>query len=198
MGMKYALFISTYNVDTRKNMYKDVIRWWMKNSSFDIYIVDSSNNQFDNDIESMCKIHHFNQVDHTKTKGCSTTLELLSFKQAFSVFGTEWETNYDYIIKLTGKYTLPCLEKNLQDVRNTTTEMFVQSRYNKSHTNTELLIIKSTKFETIMDEIRSVTPHCCLEKRLQTILGNHIFKRLKKIPNNSHYKRGAGDMLTWL
>lgn len=196
--MKHALLLCTYNVDVRNDMYQDIIRWWMRNSSFDIFIVDSSDNLFDNDIESACRIHHFNQVDYTDCVGCSTTFELLSIEQALGVFGKEWTTNYDYIIKLTCKYMLPSLEKIMNGIKDTKNDMFVQSRCCKSHTNTEIFVIRSTKLQTVLDDICSVTPHCNLEKRLQTKLKNYVFKRLVKIPNTSIYKRGAGDMLKWL
>ena len=95
-----------------------------------IYIVDSSDNLFDEDVEKACKRHHFNQADHTSCTSGSTTLELLSFDQALSVFGQEWETTYDYIIKLTCKYTLPDLEKQCNLVKNKDNMLILQNRGN--------------------------------------------------------------------
>ena len=109
--MKFALLIGTYNVDKRQQMYSDIIHWWMTNSSFDIFVVDSSNNNLSDDIESKCKVLHFDQSIHTKCTGSSTVLELLSLNQAYHTF------QYDYVIKLTGKYTLPKLQEVCERMR---------------------------------------------------------------------------------
>lgn len=196
--MKFALLLCTYNVGNRKDMYQDVIRWWMKNSSLDIYIVDSSNNIFDDDIEKSCKTYHFNQADYTSNRGCSTTFEFVSYIQALILFEKEWNTNYDYIIKLTCKYTLPSLESILTEITDSSNDLFVQNIYDSSHTNTEIFIVKSTQFSTIVNDLRSVTPHCCLEARLHIKLNNYVFNRLGKIANTSNYKRGAGDIMRLL
>ena len=193
--MKFALLLCTYNVEARKSMYHDVIRWWMKNSTLDIYIIDSSNNVFDDDIEQSCKTHHFNQADFTSCTTCSTTLEFLSYDQALNVFGKEWENNYDYIIKLTCKYTLPTLEAILKEITDTSYDLFIQRIGSRSHTNCEIYIIKSTKIDLFINDLRSVTPHCSLEHRLHKNLSKYAFSRLKRMQNTSNYKRGCGNIL---
>ena len=188
--MKFALLLCSYNVEKRRAMYHDVIRWWMKNSSFHIYIVDSSDNLFDEDVEKACKTHHFNQADHTSCTRDSTTLELLSLDQALSIFGQEWETTYDYIIKLTCKYTLPDLEKQCNLVKNKDNILILQNRGNQ---NTELMIIRSNKFKEITEESKKLKS--ILENRIRNIRTKYKHTKLPRLKNLSKYKRAAGDYL---
>jgi hypothetical protein len=82
-------------------MYEDVISWYIINTDFDIYIVDSYNNRFNDTIESTCKVCHFDQT--TFYTGTTSALEILSLQEAWKMFSDDW-TNYNYIVKLTGKY----------------------------------------------------------------------------------------------
>jgi hypothetical protein len=178
-------------------MYHDVIRWWMKNSKFDIYVVDSSNNVFDDDIMEGCTTCHFDQSEFTKVTGCSTTLEILSINKAFSMFECEWNEKYDYIIKLTTKYTLPGLENTINKyITNTENEIIFQSRiYNKCQ-NTELVIYRLDNFMKINEECSKLSG--CLESRIYICTINMKSIRLPKLENKSKYKRGAGDFLPHL
>lgn len=195
--MKTGLLLCTYNVEQRRDMYHTIIRWWMKNSKFDIYIVDSSNNEFDKDIEESCKTFHFDQYD-VRYGGddmkCSSTLtEVLSLREVHKVFGEEWENNYDYIIKLTCKYTLPELEKQCNAIKNRDNIMLIQ---NRGGANTELLIIRSDKFGELVEEFYKMDS--ILEHRLRDLKPNFKHIKLPKIYNTSTYKRAAGDTLHWL
>ena len=194
--MKFALLICTYNVEKRQQMYSDVIHWWMTNSSFDIFIVDSSNNKFSDDIESKCKVLHFDQSIHTKCTGSSTVLELLSLNQAYNTFQNDWK-EYDYLIKLTGKYTLPklteVLKKSVVDKNN---HLICQSRKTKNNQNTELVIFNSAHFKSILERMGKESG--LLESIIFKIFDQIPSTNLPRLDNTSKYKRGAGDMMHFL
>ena len=108
--MKFALLLCTYNDDSRKRMYEEVINWWIARKEVDIYIVDSADNVFSAKIEDATKTCHFDQRPLSDSKN-QTVLELISLGKAFSAYGEEWQ-NYDYVIKLTAKYMLPELSNS--------------------------------------------------------------------------------------
>jgi len=188
-------------------MYQDVIRWWMQNSKFDIYIVDSSNNAFDDDIEQACKIHHFDQtqcfdnfekVKLLARKISSTTLETISLTKMIEVYGKEWADNYHYVIKLTGKYTLPDLEKLLKEsVKDDSNDFICQSKFRYNVQHSELMLCKANIMKQLITEISEIsdTPFCMFEKKLYIVSRTKKFMNLKKIINTSKYKRGAGDLM---
>jgi hypothetical protein len=194
--MKFALLIGTYNVEKRQQMYNDVIHWWMNNSSFDIFIVDSSNNKFSDDIESKCKVLHFDQSILTKCTGSSTILELLSLNQVYNAFQDNWK-EYDYIIKLTGKYTLPKLQEVLKkSVVNKNNHLICQSKKNANMQNTEMVIFHSTHFKNILERMGK-------ESGLMETIVSKVSKQipstnLPRLNNTSKYKRAFGDIMLYL
>jgi hypothetical protein len=194
--MKFALLICTYNVEKRQQMYSDVIHWWMTNSSFDIFIVDSSNNKFSDDIESKCKVLHFDQSIHTKCTGSSTVLELLSLNQAFNTFQDDWK-EYDYVIKLTGKYTLPKLQEVLKkSVVNQNNHLICQSKKSANMQHTELVIFHSLHFKSILERMGKLSG--LMESIISKVSKQIPSTNLPRLDNTSKYKRGAGDIMRYL
>lgn len=204
--MKFALLLCTHNVPNRTIMYEDVIHWWINNSSYTIFIVDSSNNKFSDSIENNLHIHHFDQNDYIKqlddTFSQPSVYELLSLKNAYSAFGSIWKQNYDYVIKLTCKYKLPSLQTTLSSI-NTNYSLLLQSIHSNVHHNTEIVIFKSTKMYQIVFL-------CCrliqskrfrfIENVIYYITRSNKFSFQTLIPliNIAQYNRAWGDLLTIL
>lgn len=200
--MKFALLLCTYNDDSRKRMYEDVINWWILRKEFDIYIVDSSDNVFSKNIEETTKTYHFDQRPLSDSKN-QTVLELISLNKAFSIFGEQWQ-NYDYIIKLTSKYMLPELSNSFLSKHVNSVDYEVICQYktkeygNKDWQNTELILFNSRKMLSVIDKLHKLQDKGDLEKRMWHFSRNTNFFSLPKLKNIAKYKRKIGDYLSFL
>jgi len=185
-----ALLLCTYNEQTRREMYHNVIRWWMNNSDFDIYIIDSSNEKMDDDIEKQCSVHHFNQVDFG-VDGNTTDTELFSLQQAYSAFWTQWVRNgYDYVVKLTCKYKLLGLEHALYQLNDSSNDIICQSRKR----NCELIGFKASIFKELINELKDETS-TKMEAKLIKVRNNRKYIHLLPLKNIARYKRANGSIL---
>ena len=98
-----VLLLTTYNTKENQNIYVNNIKWWLENSLFDIYVVNSSGKDFNEHLNSnRLKIFTYDQYNYAP-KGKSTTYyELLSIKKIIEHFPSI-VNDYTMIIKLTGK-----------------------------------------------------------------------------------------------
>ncbi|GAB5359928.1 hypothetical protein AAMO2058_000584200 [Amorphochlora amoebiformis] len=129
---RVALLITTFNdADTRNSLYVPRIQWWLENTQFSLYIVDSGNHKFSGlklkHLTKRPKPHflHFDQAKLTtheqkvlSSHGDSeakSVYELISIQRVGQRYGSELK-KFDYIIKLTGKYVLPTLSQSLDHV----------------------------------------------------------------------------------
>ena len=197
--MRYAILLTSYNTAEREVMYNDVIEWWKKNSVIDIYIVDSGNRKFKDSIEQYApriKIHHFDQFKHINPPSDTTTLEILSLEQAYEHFKESF-SNYDYVIKITCKYTLPDLTSALEKIQiENGIDMILQFRGHNTYQNTELVGMRVNKMNEFLDKMKKEKG--VLEFRISKISKNYKHVKLPKMKNMSNYKRAWGDILKYL
>ena len=194
--MVNALLICTYNEPSRAAMYEEVIRWWIQqnNKEFDIYIVDSFGKPFCKHIEEATKTVHFKQKNEI---GNSSILELQSLRVALDTF-TELSC-YEYVIKLTGKYTLPELKTVFEKQQQF--DILTQNKDGTAnHRHCEIVVYKSTLFSEIIDKLfEKVTMNqWILERALFDILTEYNVGLLPDLKNESNYKRAAGDYMSHL
>ena len=201
--MKVALLITTYNEEKRTPMYQEVIRWWLKNTAFHLFVVDSANNSFGSDIEqnNRVSVYHFNQNDFIKhnprlINPGPTVPELLSLEKSISFF-KEFH-NYDFVFKLTGKYTLPEFETTIQHLSIPDDVTFI-CQYIGTVTHwqhTELLGIRVKDFQTIISQLKSYKTF--FEKSISLLIQHKQFKFIKLPPlkNTSTYARNDRSHLT--
>lgn len=196
--MVNALLICTYNEPSRTVMYEDVIRWWIQQNSrreFDIYVVDSFGQPFCKDIEESINTVHFKQTEQKET---SSVFELQSLRVAIETFGFE---KYDYVIKLTGKYTLPELQAVLKRYHQTTHDLLTQNKDGVvGHRHCEIVVYKSTLFSEMVDKLFEIVTsnHWIIERALFDMLTEYNVGLLPNLKNESKYKRAAGDYMSHL
>jgi hypothetical protein len=209
-------------------MYEEVISWWLYNSSFDIFLADSANNKFNEDIESKCSTFHYDQTLNSinpRRHSDTTNLEGILLKLAGQYFKQEWK-NYDYIVKLTAKYTLPDLESELYKIllkyqlpeflptprkakpvklinQHTCTPVAARTNINVPRTNqqTELFAIPSKYFTEVIDDLVSMS-HEVMEERMVKLVNSEKYVRSKvnlpKLKNTSNFVREDTKILSAL
>lgn len=205
--MKIALLLSTYNAPSRTEMYEEVVYWWLKNSSFDIFVADSANNKFNEDIESQCSTFHYDQnlesinpLRHSDT----TNLEAILLKLTARYFKEKWK-GYEYVIKLTGKYTLPELEAKMNNIL--LVEKFkIINQYARipfkaepplSIQHTELFAVQSKYFTEVIDDLFSMSN--IMESRMAKLVNSEKYAKsrinLPELKNTSNFPRGNHSVL---
>lgn len=161
-----TMCINTFNNNSEKDkkyrldLYKKNIDNYLKNTNIDIYIVESSNDKILKNIyrdNSRVHIHSFdlNNLKYMKKLPQSSTFyEIISMYEAYKYFKLY---KYNNIIKVTGRYYLPTIEKALNNLDNTY-KLYVQHRTLKIKKNlifkqTEIIGFKSYYFRNIFYEV---------------------------------------------
>ena len=215
--LRCALLICTVNSDERRAMHQDVIRWWIQYKRkylhyFDIFIVDSTNNRFDMDIETACKICRFDQsqVQGFQTyKGNTTWMEMKALEHAISCFGTTWESEFTHFIKLTGKYKLPRMINIMLQAHISCADIFLQQqhRHEDKWQNSEFIMLKTSILKSYWNQIYDYLEHNAsfnMERAFYTLVHENNKKyfykihRIGRIINIARYKRSDGAMLYFL
>ena len=208
-----AILLCTVNTSERRNMYRDVIRWWIKYRKacgqfylhFDLFIVDSTTNSFDQDIESVCKICRFDQQKQQSFQtdpSNSTWMEMRALEHAMVCFGSEFENKYSHFVKLTGKYKLPDFYYVLVQIRIFYGDIFVQNRHDRYSQNSELYVLKTSIVKSFVHTISRMIKDMkgrtfIMEQCLYTYMlrSNYIINRLYLQRNSAHYKRSDGKIM---
>ena len=84
--------------------------WWRTHTRFPLFVVDSSGHGFQMDGIQECVF-----TQEAETVWTPTDSELVSLRRAERHFRTEF-AQFDYVVKITGKYVLPSLASNLDQL----------------------------------------------------------------------------------
>jgi hypothetical protein len=195
---KTALLLTTHNTENMEDIYIDVIKWWVKNSSFDIYVVNSSGKYFNTFFDNnRVTVFTFDQDEYTTKGNNSTDYELLSIKKILKNIPSIL-TDYTMLLKITGKYKLPSLE-NLIDKIPQHIDIIFQNNSGRYTQNTEVIGFKTDK---IIHIINFAQDHGDIfESSMSKIkLKNFITCRLPVIyiPEKFRVKRGDSSILKYL
>tara|TARA_B110000483_G_scaffold243596_1_gene334427 strand:+ start:8732 stop:9448 length:717 start_codon:yes stop_codon:yes gene_type:complete len=157
-----TMCINTFNNNSKKDkkyrldLYKKNIDNYLKNTNLDIYIVESSNDKILKNIykdNNRINIHSFDLNNSKYMKNfpqSSTFYEIFSMYEAYKHFKLY---KYNNIIKVTGRYYLPTIEKSLDNLDNNY-KLYVQHRETKSKSKqTEIIGFKSYYFKNIFNEV---------------------------------------------
>jgi hypothetical protein len=161
-----TMCINTFNNNSKKDkkyrldLYKKNIDNYLKNTNLDIYIIESSNDKILKNIykdNSRVNIHSFdlnNSKYMKKFPQSSTFYEIFSMYEAYKYFKLY---KYNNIIKVTGRYYLPTIEKSLNNLDNNY-NLYIQYRVMKINKNlifkqTEIIGFKSYYFKNIFNEV---------------------------------------------
>jgi hypothetical protein len=203
-----ALILTTYHSLERIPMYKERIIWWLDNSKLDLFIVDSNNSNFDYLPEKYLnnnRLHLYsfdqrndiikaNSLYNKKGFMLITYCEVLSIKNILTKYDNLF-SKYDWIFKLTGKYIIPTLEIELNNIPNNS-DIIVQNRHNNIIQNSELFGFKLNKSANIFNSFDVIN---VFERSLKLLIesDNYILYRLPllKIPPEYYIKRTNGSIL---
>ena len=192
---KNALLLTSHNTKDMEDKYVDVINWWIKNSSFDIYVVNSSGIYFKESFDTnRVTIFTFNQYDKHKKGLGSTYYELLSIREILENI-PYMLSDYTMILKLTCKYRLPDLEKLVKIIPQNI-DIILQNKRGAFSQNTELIGFKSDKIINIVKVCQDRGG--IFERAISKIKSNnYITLRLPSIhiPSAFRARRGNNSIL---
>jgi hypothetical protein len=173
----------------KEAMYMDILTQWLQKSSFDVFTVDSAASPY------------FATSNHPRWRAlsfaqqnvgnkCYSRLELEAIAKAESFFPLH---TYDRIVKLTGKYFVPELEKT---IRRTPKGLVLQNRHAffVRYQNSELFAFTPGQAQTILGMFVKGAEQTLY--KYSSVLGQAT--RLPKLQVESRYARGDGKVLTWL
>ncbi len=183
--LKCCILLTMY-VNNKKSLYENIVQRWLNETNLDIYIVDSSNTPL-SIIHPRLFPYHFKQTDDFATLEPSK-YEVDSILKANQYFNFK---KYDMVIKVTGKYFIPDLERILHLIPDT--DMVVQCRTDTyGRQNTEILAIKSSMIKIL----NQYNGKCNLETFIfQLKCVKHRFMLFKL---DSFVPRGDGSILRCL
>lgn len=207
---KKNIILLTMCVDTNTNnnmdkeyrlqLYKDTINKYLKNTNLEIFIIESSNNKelkklYENN--NRIHIHIFDlkkNQDLIKFNKSSTLYELFSIKEAFKVFNLK---QYNFIIKITGRYYIPNIESIIKKLNNKNTFYIQYRNLGKMHFGTEILIFKSNIFYNIFKY--TLNNNLILEKGIYNLCKYNAYSRIPKINlEKIVYRGGDKKKMTYL
>jgi hypothetical protein len=201
----YALLLTTYNEPTRTKKYIKVIDWWLTNSDYDIYVIDSYGKGFPNIQNKRVHIHSFTQSHHFKKQYNIGHYELFAIWLSILHWDKQFQ-KYDYIVKLTGKYRLPDLSTRLKQINNRYDMLLQNESIPKDKwQNTECIGFHTHSIRSIIQHLYfHYDPTLHFEQRLWKLLHNtqnkyNVFKFQKiDIPIQYRVARNEGNILSAL
>ena len=193
---KVCILLTMYIKDDRKDLYKNITNQWLNNTNFDIFIVNSSGLSLDI-IHPRLKQFSFKQNINFVEKEPSF-IEIQSILNSLEYFKKDF-TNYDIIIKITGKYFIPDLENIIKYIPKNT-NIILQNQDFTHGQNSEIFGFKTQIFYNIFNSIKNDYP-------MEYILYNireykNEFYNIFKLPplklNNNKIKRSDEIILKFL
>lgn len=163
----FALLMTMHSdTQEKKEHYRKTVEQWLKNSTFDVYVVISSGEALDIEHDRLQQ-HVFQQSKVGKVEPHETSmLEKESILRARHAFLYEWYVHYHYIIKITGKYYVENLEDALSRISTKDFEkeppLIVQAAQNTCNQNSELVGIPVRRITALLSRIDSTTSFECM------------------------------------
>jgi mannosyltransferase OCH1-like enzyme len=193
-----AGYKDTYDTQqSRIKLYNKVIERWINETSFDIYVVESSGYTFPEFINNpRITIYSFIQTNVYNCKLCSATpYEAESIIKAFDNLNLQ---RYPKILKVTGKYFLPGIEKLVKDIPDNA-QLYFQNKESYSLQNSEFFGCKTIYLKSIMNLIlENSYKNMNFESTLYSLKDKFIIYRFPKIKLDNFVRRGDGNILKYL
>lgn len=198
---KFCILLTTcYNrqnyTDVQKNeiqtLYKNVIYDWLYRTDLPIFVIDSSGYtypEFSNTRLKVCSFIFPQIGSSTVSEGNSINYALDNCKEL---------SNYDYVIKITGKYYIPYMKSVLSKTANGVDFMFQNLRINNDAIqNSEVFGFKYNLGKEIVNPIVSGEYKKIMEERLGEIIlsNNYTYSRFPSMINFYSSKRGDSSIL---
>uniref|UniRef100_A0A6C0BX30 Glycosyltransferase n=1 Tax=viral metagenome TaxID=1070528 RepID=A0A6C0BX30_9ZZZZ len=204
---RFALLLTTYNENIRTPMYTDVINWWLNNSNFKIFVIDSYGTGFPHITNDRVSVFSFDQSKYFNEPHNIGQYELFALWKGILHWGNLFN-EYDYIIKLTGKYRLPVLVSRLNAIDNNTYDIILQHAggHEVKWQNTECIGFNAKSIKSIIkylyfEDKTSFDRGLEYKIYLLSLYSKYSFYKIKepmKIPIQYKVKRNFGDFLEYL
>jgi hypothetical protein len=186
-----------YSAKDRLELYLKVVQRWLDNTTFDIYIVESSGYPFlEFNGNPRIKIYSFVSKSIFNCRGCSATpYEAESILLAYSALNL---SRYPKFLKVTGKYYLPGIESLVKDIPEDA-QLYFQYRESYSQQNSEFFGCQSKLVPLIMNLIlENSYKNMNFESTLYSIRNKFVIYRFPKIKLDQFTKRGDNTVLKYL
>lgn len=202
---RFALLLTTYNEYNRTPMYTDVINWWLNNSNFKIFVIDSYGRGFPHITNERVSVFSFDQSKYFSKSHNIGQYELFALWKGILHWGNLFN-DYDYIIKLTGKYRLPSLVSQLNAVNNNTYDIILQhaGSHEVKWQNTECIGFNPKSIKSIIKYLYFELPYTYhFEERISLLQkqSNYRFYKLTEkieIPLQYRVKQDQGNIHKYL
>ena len=198
---KFCILLTTcYNrqnyTDVQNNeiqtLYRNVIYDWLYRTGLPIFVIDSSGHTYPEFFDTRLKVCSFIFPQITS----STVAEANSINYALD--NCKELSNYDYVIKITGKYYIPYMQTILSKTANGSDFMFQNIRSNNEVIqNSEVFGFKYKLGKQIVNPLVSGECNKIMEERLGEIVisGNYTYSRFPSMINFYSSKRGDNSIL---
>ena len=192
---KWIILLTTAvnNDEKRKKLYINSINKWLKNTSFDIFVVESSNYNFDEIKNDRLHVYTFK---FNKKLNSSSQYEAISILNILNNIKNNEKYNNIYnesthILKVTGRYYLDNIEKILNNLENDK-DLYLQiHRKNKNKwQNSEYFGIRKELLEELANTIKY---EGLIEKKLYKFSLDKDYIKFGPFKNN--IRRGGDNKL---
>jgi hypothetical protein len=194
VNIKTTDYLNPYNQPaSRLAIYKTAIDKWLANTDFTIYVVESSNYGFPEYRNNpRVKVFTFVSDLDINCKHCSATpYEAESILKAFNHFKLN---RYQKIIKVTGKYYIPGMDKLIKDIPDTA-DLYFQNLHDDERKiqNSEIFGCRTSLLPTVMKLIIDNSYiNMNFESTLYSIQSRYTIYRFPPIALETPIKR-SGD-----
>lgn len=200
--IKACIILTMYigNNKDRIKIYEENIEKWLKDTNFDIYIVESSGYDFGDLVRRLdsysnrLKIFVFTQENKIINNGPSI-YEKNSLEKIYNYYKSDFK-NYDIIFKITGKYYLPDLE-NIIEYIPIDSEIILQYNELTHGQNSEIVGFKPDLLISVINKIDLLNTFEIVLKNLKCPSSYKIYK-LPKLYVNKLILRRDGSVLKYL
>ena len=136
------------NVEKRKELYIKQIKKWLYQTDYFIVVVESSGYNFPDLVDnSMNKLAIFSFQQDTNNVSSSSVLEKKSLEFAMNrLYNMPEYQDCNYILKVTGKYYLNGIEKELEKYNGKNIDVFLQTLGDEKTRNSEYFGMKKQLF----------------------------------------------------
>jgi len=201
---KFCLFLTTcYNREKYSDkdklqiqgLYNNVIRDWLHNTQFPIAVVDSSGHtypEFSNTRLIVCSFIFRQNESSTISEANSILYALDNCKEL---------SNYEYLVKITGKYYIPFMEHILSSVQGDQ-DFYVQTRNtdNGQVQNSEVFGFRYRLGRELVTPLVTGESKKIMEARLGELVqcGKYSYSRFPPMINFYSARRGDSSILSLL
>lgn len=152
---KWIILLTTAvnNDEERKKIYINAINKWLNNTSFDIFVIESSNYNFDEIQNDRLYVHTFNFNEKLSSSSQYEARSILNILN--NIKNNDKYNESTHILKVTGRYYLDNIETVLNNLENDK-DLYLQIHRNndKKWQHSEYIGIRKNLLEQLANTIK--------------------------------------------